>query len=625
MPKWGSGKAVPIVRVGAKKAAVAKVVAKATGKALEDVASDMGLSAGATRVVGGVPSGVLETLTSPCGVLYYNNRREQASEYRPFYSEKLASLQGDLTTARTKMMGMVGTLEDQYNEINGLVGSNLTTAYNYVQMLQTGIPAYYGIAPSMKKNLKVAHNFLYGRSDTFSEHMADFLNFISGDFRSDIQEALSEFSAAYPHINAALNEIEAVKNTASASINCINTNLSAVETWSGNALKMAKGFCAETDGMAYMNRREQRFDMSRTGWRDWNEPCDKYRRPLISGEPGYPGYTHQIWPKSYDEAWEGSIRSKLGVRWPAAPWKKGCILKGRGYEHAHYDCGSVPIQGVRGCINLITNEIPNDVERLLAYDPTTLFYHTQSSLTAAKDAIEKIIPLLQLAKSILISIEVTTALHVAEYAVRAACEIDCWYSYEGSRWHRCVNRCRRNSVRDTFGVRDEAVRGVSDAIEQLEEAQVQIGSALAGIPTARTMWNSSPPPLWRDQVNSYIDQLRALNGPLQAPWTSPTARAACGVVFPRVPDACLESMIPTSCGAPTISTGPGKRVIEGDMRRFDDWGKKDAGSDMLEPDKPVFETEEAFGSIVNTPSQEGLKTWQKVALVGGLVWIISRS
>lgn len=545
-----------------------------------------------------VPLDVAAMLTDPCGVVHYNNRREQASEYRPFYADELSTLQGQLNTVKVSLDGLARAIAQNYEETKDKIGFHKDEAMEMIRAVRFG-----GGGGDLQK----AHDFVYG-DGVYWEPLEDIINWAAGDIRSDLKEAISAVFATEREAGKLLRSIDDLYKKVFAAYGKANGILGSLVHWNGNALKLAKNFCSETNGSnAYMNKREQQFrgvtdSEWRSGfgydrpkfWRPFNEPCDKWCRDHNTRTDC------QIWPSMYDDAHEAKIKDRTRGMWPAYPTYRGCVKNSAGT----YTCGVMPNAGVRSFVAYATSTLPDEAEALLNYDADALFAESKTVMTAARNAIRKVTNLLNGFKNTLNSSGM-------DATIGTVAGLFCGIGAPG-----CYSTLS--------GYRNQAVRGLGNAATQTNGLRNQLTHSIGQHRSAKAMWKSPTTP-WRIQANAYLTTLRNLNGPIQSPWTNAASVAACQAIFPEVPTSCLDKLTPASCGRIDISLPPGPKVIDSDMRVF--W-EGDSGSGreggLVGSGKPILEkATDGFGSIAPTQGQAwwkapvlGFPLWQ-IALVGG--------
>ena len=445
----------------------------------------------------------------------------EAQEYRPFYEDELGSLQARLSNARTAAMGLVGSIQTNYDTTRAKIGVEQDAVLAMIQAIKTG-------STGGDSDLKMAHDFIYG-DGVYWEPLEDLINWIAGDVRSDAKEAISAVLRTSRETDKLLKSIDDLKDVVFDGVEQADAVLVGLETWNGNALRMAQNFCQETDGMGYLTDRVQVFsprgkkvgpstgvfDFQR-GWSAWNDPCDTFRK-TVDGE-----YEYQQWPWTGASNWERPLPSALG--YPAYAWGKGC-RKDHESVGGNYNCGKISGPGVRAFVDYLTSDIPNEVEALLNYNADALFAESKTVMTVARSAINKVIRLLNGFKTVLNS----TGMDIAIGTISAGCLIyadDCWESLNGYR--------------------NQGVRGLSSAVTSSLLARADLDMAIGQHTAAKRIWTSSSTP-WRMQANVYLATLRNLNAPIQVPWTNSVAQTTCRTIFPEIPQSCLEKMIPAEC------------------------------------------------------------------------------
>ncbi len=593
-PKWGTK---PIVKskVGRRKIRAGGKVGSA---ALAKVLADSSMAADISRL----PYDVASILTDPCGVMYYNNRVAQAAEYRPFYEDELATLQIKLTAARLAALALAGSIQANYEETKDKIGFHRGEAMEMVRQVRYG---------GGGGDLQMAHDFVYG-DGVYWEPLEDIINWAAGDIRSDLRTAISAVFATEREADKLLNAIDGLYSRVMKTVGRINRVLTSMETWNGNALKLAQSFCSEANETRwYLNRREQRFrttnDLEWRGgigydrpvfWRPINEPCDKWCRDHTRREDC------QIWPSMHDEAFEEKLTDRASGLWPAYPTYRGCVKADVGTPRAQYICGEMPLPDARGVASYVTSGLMDEVEDLLNYDADALFRESKTVMTSAWDAVKKVTNLLNGFKSTLNSTGMDIAMGVASSL--------CTFGVGAGTCYRILD-----------GHRNQAVRGLRDAAGETNALKSRLTDAIDQHTAAKTMWKRPTTP-WRIQANASIATLRSLNGPIQSPWTNPVSVSACQTIFPKIPMSCLDKMISPSCGRIEISRPPGPTVLDSDMRVFrwdDDSGGGRAGSDLVGGGKPIFETETEFGYLGPVDwygeQKKGIKPWQVALLLTG--------
>ena len=586
-PKW---KAKAIVKGKATRKSIRKaadISSKAIKAAIADE-SEWG------REMSLLPYDVAAVLTDPCGVVHYNNRRDQAAAYRPFYEDELSDLQTRLNTIRTSLLGLAGAIAENYEETKDKIGFHKDEAMEMVRAVRYG---------GGGGELQMAHDFVYG-DGVYWEPLEDIINWAAGDIRSDLKTAISAVFATEREAGKLLRSIDDLYETVFTTYGRANGILGSLVHWNGNALTLAKNFCTETNGARdYINKREQQFrsvdDPGPTRlfggydtpefWRPFNEPCDKWCRSHTTRTDC------QIWPSMYDDAFEAKLTDRTHGYWPSYPTYRGC-----GKNHAGtYNCGVMPDAGVRSFVAYVTSTLPDEVEALLNYNADALFAESKTVMTAARNAIRKVTNLLNGFKNTLDS-------SWMDGTIGTVSTLFCGLGAPG-----CYSTLS--------GYRNQAVRGLRDAAAQTNGLRNQLTDAIGQHTAAKTMWKSPTTP-WRIQSNVYLTTLRNLNGPVQTPWTNAPAVAACQTIFPEVPVSCLDKLIPASCGRIDISLPPGPKIIDSDMRIFWEEGDEGTDSELLGGGRPILDKETEFGSYgaygfqpLKTGFLSDIKLWHVVA------------
>lgn len=590
-PAWG---VKPIVKSKVGRKAI-RAGAKIGSDALAKVLADSSMAADISRL----PYDVASILTDPCGVMYYNNRVSQAAEYRPFYADELSTLQARLTTARTAALGLANAIQANYEETQDKIGFHKDEAMEMVRHVRYG---------GGGGDLQMAHDFVYG-GGVYWEPLEDIINWAAGDVRSDLREAISAVFATEREADRLLRAIDGLYEKVMGVVERANALLVGLESWNGNALKLARNFCSEANTVGgYLNKREQQFravadrEWRRgigydrpTFWQPVNEPCDKWCRDHDRREDC------QIWPSMYDAAFEEKLEDRSRGTWPSYPTYRGCVKVGVGTSYERYDCGEMESAGARSLVAYMTSGLLDEVEDLLNYDADALFRESRTVMTAARNAIRKVTNLLNGFKNMLNS-------GAMDGTIATVSGLVC-----GIGAAECYSRLS--------GYRDEAVRGLRNAAGQTNALKNQLTDAIGQHTAAKIMWRSPTTP-WRIQANTYLTILRNLNGPIQSPWTNEAAVAACQTVFPEVPMSCLDKMIPSSCGRIDISLPEGPKVIDSDMAVFweGDSGSGREGS-LVGSGKRILETATDLGYVNPVDwygeQKKGIKPWQIALLLTG--------
>ena len=502
MAKWGPGKATPIVS----HRGAARRIKK-------------GAKVSSVLIGSSIPSEIAAALTDECGVTYYTDRMREAQEYRPFYSGELSSLQARLRNARTAAMGLVGSIQSSYDDTRDEIGVVQDEVLAMIGAVKTG-------STGGDSDLRMAHDFIYG-DGVYWEPLEDIINWIAGDVRSDLKRAINAVLATSREADKLLQSIDSLKNVVFGLVGQADEMLADVGTWNGNALRMAQNFCQETDDMGYLTDRVQLFhpreynkgpgartaSYKNTGWSAWNDPCDTFRKEVDGS------YSYQRWPRIGDSNYERPIARSLG--YPDRAWGFGC----RKDYFGEYDCGKTPGPGVRVFVDYLTSGLPDEVEALLNYDAEALFAESRTVMTAARQALDKVIRLLNGFKTVLNS----TGMDAAIVGAAVFC---------GAGYSACQTTLN--------GYRNQGVRGLSSTVTSTLLARADLDMAIGQHTSAKAIWENPVTP-WRVQANVYLSTLRSLNGPIQTPWTNSVSKAACRVVFPQIPNECLDKMIPERC------------------------------------------------------------------------------
>jgi len=488
-----------------------------------------------------------------------------------------------LTAARTAALGLAGSLQSSYDDTREKIGVEQDEVLAMIQAIKTG--------STSDSNLRMAHDFLYG-DGVYWEPLEDIINIAAGDVRSDLKTAINAVIATSREADRLLSAIDGLKDVVFGVVEQASEQLAGLETWNGNALQMAQNFCQETDGMGYLTDlvqlfrpREGRIPSERAwgsggqAWSASNDPCDTFRKTVDGG------YSYQRWPSMEDDAFGTSLAHALG--YPAYAWGKGCRKGSLG----NYDCGKVSGPGVRDFVDYLTSGLPDEVEALLNYNADALFAESKTVMRAARRAINKVIRLLNGFKTVLNS----TGMDILIGTVSAGCTVawsDCWDSLNGYR--------------------NQGVSGLSNAVTSSLLARADLDMAIGQHSSAKRMWKS-PHTSWRVQANVYLTTLRNLNGPIQTPWTNSVSRTTCRAVFPKIPNSCLDEMIPESCHVTAGLVGV-KEIGFRDPSDTEEWRRPGPGSDGGTP--TALTALGSYGAVEQTGLFPGIKKWQVVALVG---------
>ncbi len=620
-PKW---KAKAIVKGKATRKSIRKA-ADISSKAIE---AAIGKDHAWSKEASLIPYDVAALLTDPCGVMYYNNRRDQAAEYRPFFEDELSTLQAKLNMCKHAILGLAGAIETNADEIRAEIGFNQEMILQVIRTVKTGsnylashgpLRDYYVEEGINVSDLQMAHDFIYGDGITWGP-LEDLINSLSGDIRGDAKDAINALESTMREADQLLKQVEALY---AAVYHVYGEVVEAIEDlvyWNGNALKLARNFCSEANEVAgYINKREQQFrgvnDRERRGgfgydrpkfWRPFNEPCDRWCRSHETRTDC------QEWPSWYDDAHEAKIKDRTHGMWPAYPTYRGCGKNSAGT----YTCGEYGKQDVRALVRYITSDLPDQVEALLNYDADALFRDSKNTMNAAKRAIEKSIRTAGVFRNVLDNAATTTLMVAASSLCTPIFWSDCYDSLDEYR--------------------DKAVKGLTKGRVAMFQTKSELNSAITGHTAAKAVWTSPSTP-WRMQANVYLATLRNQHELIQAPWKNDIAVEACKAVFPEVPMSCLDKMIPASCGRIDISLPEGPKVIDSDMT-YRVWDTDSAGGgadDLLGSDKLILDKETEFGSYgaygfqpLKTGFLSDIKLWHVVVAatvgVGLYTWSKSR-
>ncbi len=115
-----------------------------------------------------------------------------------------------------------------------------------------------------------------------------------------------------------------------------------------------------------------------------------------------------------------------------------------------------------------------------------------------------------------------------------------------------------------------------------------------------------------------VNGLQSRNGPIQTPWTNDLALGTCRRVFPKIPNSCLDNMIPEIC---SVTGG----LVAHEELPFDPGDDEGGWKGKGSPGGPgggIPTVLTDLGAIQPQPKRVmGILPWQALALIAG-VWML---
>ena len=170
---------------------------------------------------------------------------------------------------------------------------------------------------------------------------------------------------------------------------------------------------------------------------------------------------------------------------------------------------------------------------------------------------------------------------------------------------------------------DAALDGLGSAYNKLGTYKDEANGYWAEIPTYKRMWRGGDfADDWRDRIEPYLETAVERADDIKTLINGAVWQNACDSLYPKGPGSYdarrryWEAQgVPDHCEYAVGSYVPTERI--------DFAPPEDRGGGQFTPGfRGSGASTRSFGAIV--PDESGFKSWQKVALVGGLIWLITR-
>ena len=367
----------------------------------------------------------------------------------------------------------------------------------------------------------------------------------------------------------------------------------------------------------------RRYKLSRVPGKHaaWNQVCDFWAENDTA-----PFGESFKWPRPLDPRYPGPPPSAM--RAGKSIVEEGCLAE----ESCRNGTYHIDKYGLRDTINPVLS-FPTHIENVIdGTEIDTLF-------VLASEVLEEALTLLNLLQRRITSVHNKMSNPYVRAGLLAIPELLSWmevgldttastiWDPEGSFTRADYHVARAHSERWTpIEGYDNAVRGLSNANKKLAEVEETADLYWGEIPIYRGYWRGTPfadgPGGWRERIAPHVevaveraDDIKTLiNG---AAWTN-----ACDSLYPKGPGSYdarrryWEAQgVPDHCGYATGSYVPTEKI---DFAPPEDRG----GEQFIPGFRGSGARTRSFGAIA--PNESGLKDWQKVALVGGLIWLITR-
>jgi hypothetical protein len=519
--------------------------------------------------------------------------RAAADGIRENYPPQIAALFEEVLSILRKADGYVLALGTNYGEVDHVVE----------------FPP-----PMLTQKLHRAGRFIWDKDDMIPD-------WILRDIREQTQNTLRAWrnlsKAAYPALSTAtgvVNGAIAVYDAATWTVD------STQQLLTEKTPKEAAGAICR-DFVAHSGYR--RYKLSRVPGKHaaWNEVCDFWAENDTA--PFGESFT---WPRPEDPMYRGL--PPTAMRAGKSVVEAGCLpgenCRNDSYRYQYH----IDEYGLRDTINPVLS-FPTHIQNVIDDD------EMDNLFDLATEVLDEAIKLLILLRQRLRSVRNELNRPLVKTALLALPVLASWievgfdtvtstiWDPEGSFTRGAYHAARAKSERWTpIEGYENAVDGLSDAYNKLGEVKDDANGYWAEIPTYALMWRGGDfADAWRDRIEPYLEMAVERADDISTLINGAVWQNACDSLYPKGPgtwearERYWEAQgVPSRCGAPVGSYMPTVTP------RFDPPTGRQGGQ-FTPGDGKVLETV-SLGAIAT--DHPGFKSWQKVALVGGLIWLITR-
>ena len=365
----------------------------------------------------------------------------------------------------------------------------------------------------------------------------------------------------------------------------------------------------------------RRYKLSRVPGKHaaWNQVCDFWAE-----NDNAPFGESFKWPRPLDPRYPGPPPSAM--RAGKSIVEEGCLAE----ESCRNGIYHISKYGLRDTINPVLG-FPSSIQRVIDSEEIDRLF------VLASDVLEEALTLLNLLQRRLDSIHSKMSNSFVRAGLLAIPELLSWmevgldtvassvWDPEGSFTRADYHAAQSVSERWTpIEGYDNAVRGLSNANKKLGEAEDRANEVWGEIPTYEGYWRGTPfADGWRERIAPHVEMAVERASDIGTLINGAVWQNACDSLYPKGPGSrdarrrYWEAQgVPDHCLYATGSYVPTEKI--------DFAPPEDRGGGQFTPGfrGGSGASTRALGAIA--PDKSGLKDWQKVAIVGGLIWLITR-
>ena len=536
---------------------------------------------------------------------------------------KIEQLNTDAQDLRAAADGIRKTYPPEIAEHFDNILRILRKADGYAQALGTDYGEVDRVAewpsPDLTQQLHRAGRFIWDKDDAIPD-------WIFRGIREQVQETLHAWRDFSNGAFLALSIADSVVSGATRVYDAATWTVdSTVDLLSQSPRDAAAAICRDFIGHSGYRR----YKLSRVPGKHaaWNEVCDFWAENDTA-----PFGESFKWPRPEDPMYRGL--PPTAMRTGKSIVEEGCLPDENCYNDPYGYQYHIDRYGLRATINPVLG-FPTSIQRIvtgrevddlfdlsnrLLNEAIELLNLLQRRINAIHSELDKTV-----VKIALLALPVVLSRLEVGFDIATSTVFDCdRYGCGNGAFTRTAYHVARakSEMWNPEEAYDQAVRGLSNAAGKLEEVEDMLNIQWEESPIYRGYWRGTPfADDWRERIDPYIekatrsaDDIKILiNG---AAWSN-----ACNSLYPKASGtrAALGRYweaqgVPSRCYAPVGSYVPTVTP------RFDPPTRRQGGQFTTGGSESL--TTSSFGAVA--PATSGLKSWQKIAMVGGLLWLMSR-
>jgi hypothetical protein len=467
-------------------------------------------------------------------------------------------------------------------------------------------------SPMLTQKLHRAGRFIWDKDDMIPD-------WILRDIREQTQNTLRAWRNLSKAVYPALSTATGVVNGAIAVYDAATWTVdSTQQLLTEKTPKEAAGAICR-DFVAHSGYR--RYKLSRVPGKHaaWNEVCDFWAENDTA--PFGESFT---WPRPEDPMYRGL--PPTAMRAGKSVVEAGCLpgenCRNDSYRYRYH----IDEYGLRDTINPVLG-FPTNIQNVIdGREMDNLF-------DLATEVLDEAIKLLILLRQRLRSVRNELNRPLVKTALLVLPELFSWVGvawetmreWESTDDYSDMSHAAAEAVAerwDPVEAYEAAVDGLSDAYNKLGEAKDDANGYWAEIPTYALMWRGGDfADAWRERIAPHLEMAVERAADISTLINGVVWQNACDSLYPKGPgtwearERYWETQgVPSRCGAPVGSYMPTVTP------RFDPPTGRQGG--QFTPGGGKVLEAVSLGAIAT--DHPGVKSWQKVALVGGLIWLITR-